>query len=58
LNDKIHNYVKQNIILNFIIQELKNNYTFLKKLPNWAKLSHVTRDLEFSSFPRSFGPSR
>jgi hypothetical protein len=34
LNDKIHNYVKQNIIENFIIQKLKNKHTFLKKLPN------------------------
>ena len=34
LNDKIHNYVKQNIIVNFIIQKLKNKHTFLKKLPN------------------------
>ena len=31
LNDKIHNYVKQNIIVNFIIQKLKNKHTFLKK---------------------------
>jgi hypothetical protein len=34
LNDKIHNYVKQNIIVNFIIQKLKNKHSFLKKLPN------------------------
>jgi hypothetical protein len=34
LNDKIHNYVKQNIIVNFIIQKLKNKHTFLKNLPN------------------------
>jgi hypothetical protein len=34
LNDKIHNYVKQNIIVNFIIQKLKNKHAFLKKLPN------------------------
>ena len=31
LNDKIHNYVKQNIIVSFIIQKLKNKHTFLKK---------------------------
>ena len=30
LNDKIRNYVKQNIIMNFIIQKLKNKHTFLK----------------------------
>ena len=34
LNDKIHNYVKQNIIVNFIIQKLKNKHTFLKKSSN------------------------
>ncbi len=31
LNDKIHNYVLLNIIVNFIIQKLKNKHTFLKK---------------------------
>ena len=41
LNDNIHNYVKQNIIVNFIIQKLKNKHTFLKKMPNWAKLSSL-----------------
>ena len=45
------------IIVNFIIQKLKNKHTFLKKLPNWAKLSHVTHDLEFSSWPRGLGLS-
>ena len=33
-NDEIHNYVKQNIIVSFIIQKLKNKCTFIKKLPN------------------------
>ena len=41
LNDKIHNYVKQNIIVDFIIQKLKNIHTFLKKYSNWAKLSSL-----------------
>ena len=41
LNDKIHNYVKQNIIVNFIIQKLKNKHTSLKKYTNWAKLSSL-----------------
>jgi hypothetical protein len=34
LNDKMHNYVKQNITVNFIIQKLKNKHTFLKKYTN------------------------
>ena len=32
LNDKMHNYVKQNITVHFIIQKLKNKHTFLKRL--------------------------
>ena len=28
-------------------------FTFLKKYTNWAKLSHVTQDLEFTSWPTS-----
>ena len=34
LNDKIYNYVKQNIIVKFIIQKLKNDHTFLNKYTN------------------------
>ena len=34
LNDKIHNYVKKNIIVNFIIQKLKSKHTSLKKYVN------------------------
>ena len=34
LNEKNHNYVKQNIIVNFIIQKLKNKHTFPKKYTN------------------------
>jgi hypothetical protein len=34
LNDKVYSYVKQNIIVNFIIQKLKNKHTFLKKYTN------------------------
>ena len=41
LNDKIYNYVKQNIIVNFIIQKLKNKHTFPKKSKNWGKLSSL-----------------
>ena len=35
LSDKMHNYVKQNITVNFIIQKLKNKHIFLKKYINW-----------------------
>ena len=34
LNDKIYNYVLFDIIVNFIIQKLKNIHTFLKKYTN------------------------
>ena len=30
LNDKMHNFVKQNIIVQFIIQKLKNKHTSFK----------------------------
>ena len=35
LNVKMYNYGKQNIIVHFIIQKLKNKHTFLKKSRNW-----------------------
>ena len=35
---------------------MKSKHTSLKKYKNWAKLSHVTQDLEFTSWPRSCGP--
>ena len=47
LNDKIYNYVFFDIIVNFIIQKLKNKPTSFKKYTNWAKLiyfSLVLRD--------------
>ena len=31
-NDKMHNFVKQNIIVHFIIKRLKNKHTFLKNV--------------------------
>ena len=34
LNDEMHNYVKQSIIMHFIIQKLKKEHTFLKKYTN------------------------
>ena len=34
LNDKTYNYVLFNIIVDFIIQKLKNKHTFLKKYTN------------------------
>ena len=30
-----------------IVQKLKSKHTSLKNYTNWAKLSHVTQDLEF-----------
>ena len=33
LNDKIHSYVVFDMIVHFIIQKLKNKYTFLKNIP-------------------------
>ena len=38
LNDKIHNYVSKNMILNFIIQTSKSKHTSIKKYINWAPL--------------------
>ena len=38
-------------IVNFVIQKLKSKHTSLKKYTNWAKLSHVTQDLECTSWP-------
>ena len=32
LNDEIHSYVLFDIIVNFIIQKLKNKHTFLKNI--------------------------
>ena len=37
----MHKCVKQNIIVHFNIQKLKNQHTFLKKYTNWAKLSSL-----------------
>ena len=48
--------VKKTIILNFIIQKLKSKHTSLKKYTNWAMLSHVTQNLEFSCETRKWGP--
>ena len=41
----MHNYVKQSIIVHFIIQKLKNEHTFLKKYTNWESwgISHFDR---------------
>ena len=47
---------KETIIVNFIIQELKSKHTFLKKYTNWAILSHVTQNLEFSCQTRKWAP--
>jgi hypothetical protein len=42
LNDKIYSYVLFNIIVNFVIQKLKNKHTFLKKPQKVAKLSKLS----------------
>ena len=49
LNDRIYNYVKQNTIVNLIIQKLKNKHTFLKMY--LYKLSKA----KFSRFDRTRG---
>ena len=51
LNDKIHNYVLFDIIVNSIIQKLKNKHTFLKKPQKIAKLSKA----KFSHFEGTRG---
>ena len=43
MSKKTHNYHSK----------LKSKHTSLKKYTNWAKLSHVTQDLEFTSWPTS-----
>ena len=48
--------VKKIIFVNFIIQNLKSKHSSLKKYTNWGKLSHMTQDLEFTSWPTSCGP--
>ena len=48
--------VKKNIIVNFIIQKLKNEYISLKEYTNWAILGNVTQNLEFTSWTTSCEP--
>ena len=49
LNDKMHNYVKHNLTVNFIIQKLKNKHIFLKKYINWESWGTSWREnLAFS----------
>ena len=43
----MHECQKNNIIVNFIIQKLKNKHISLKKYTDWAILGHVTQNLEF-----------
>ena len=56
LNDKIYNYIKQNIIVSFIIQKLKNKRTFLKKYTNWAKLNPLILTEQEETKSRYFPP--
>ena len=56
LNDKIYNYIKQNIIVNFIVQILKNKHTFDKKYTNWAKLNPLILTEQEETKTRYFPP--
>ena len=56
LNDKIQNLVKQNTIVNSIIQKLKNKHTFLKKYTNWGKLSSLILTEQEETKTRYFAP--
>ena len=56
LYEQIHNYFKQNIIVNFIIKKLKNKHTFLKKYTYWAKLSSLFSTEQEEKKTRYFAP--
>ena len=43
----MHECQKKNIIVNFIIQKLKNKHISIKKYTDWAILGHVKQYLEF-----------
>ena len=44
------------MIVNFIIQKLKNKHTFLKKYTNWAKLSSLILTEQEETKTRYFAP--
>ena len=56
LNDKIYIYFRQNIIVNFSIQKLKNKHTFPQKSTNWAKLSSLNLTEREETKTRYFAP--
>ena len=56
LNDKMHNYVKQNIIVHFIIQKLKSKHTFLKKYKKLRKLNPLNLTEREETKSRYFPP--
>ena len=56
LNDKIYNYVLFDIIVDFIIQKLKNKHTSLKKYTNRAKLSSLVLREQEETKTRYFAP--
>ena len=58
VNDKTHTDVLFDIIVNFIIQKLKNKHTFLKKYTNWAKLSSLVLREQEETKNRYFAPVR
>ena len=48
LDERFHVWMsKRHIIVNFVIQKLKNKHISLKKYTDWAILGHVTQNLEF-----------
>ena len=57
LNDKMHNYVKQNIIVHFIIQKLKIKHTFLKKYKKLRKLNPLNLTEREETKSRYFPPN-
>ena len=56
LNDKMHNYVKQNIIVHFIIQKLKSKHTFLRKYKKLRKLNPLNLTEREETKTRYFPP--
>ena len=53
---KIYNCVKQNIIVYFIFQKLKNKHTFPKEYTNWAKLSSLNLTEREETKTKYFAP--
>ena len=56
LNDKIHNYVKQNIIVDFIIQKVKKHTQFSQKVYRLRKLNSLILTEREETKTRYFAP--